>query len=145
MLFLALLIQLVAAEFYLQVWTDGNPPFNVSKYQESTNEYVLYGGVNDWPTGEPVVFNYDGELGLYENGGLFVLIQDISYEKNDTLVLTNSTGYPWFSIWGDLLYHAGNSTFYLCNGYPHNKYLNFLQTDPNCFLGEPVELHVAYL
>lgn len=137
----ALLLPIVAADFYLQVSGSDARTFNVSKYDEG-DYLILYGDRSDSASivVDPVIFTYDGAL--KEKDGDYVQIADVPYEKKDTLILNGTDAYSCFAIHEGLLLHTGSSTFYLCNGYPLDKYYSFIQTDPGCFLAKPIQLKV---
>lgn len=68
-----------------------------------------------------------------------------SYEERDLTLLFNDTiSFSGFHKQDGYLAHDGNTTFFTCNAYPFDKYVEYLSLDEECFLAEPVQLRLVY-
>lgn len=136
-------------DFELRVIRPGDDDiFFVRNY---TNAPILISDLaydfNGPPVVGPALFHFD-ECGNLRSSRTndYVSVQTWqAYEERKLTLLYNDTvSYPCFHKQDGYLAHDGNTTFYSCNLYPYDKYVDYLSLDEECFLATPVQLRLVY-
>lgn len=107
----------------------------------------LYYGDNGAPVLGPQFFYFDEYETLRSSrNDEYVSVQtwDAYDERKLTLLFNDTVAYHGFHKKDGYLAHHGNTTFYSCNSYPYDKYVEYLSLDGSCFLAHPVQLRLTY-
>lgn len=136
-------------DFELRVIDPGNDDIffvrNYSRYPILVS-HLDYEDI-DGPVLGPQLFHFDDDEKLRSSkNDYFVSVQtwDSWGENKQTLLFNDTVSFDGFHKQDGYLAHNGNTTFFSCNAYPTDKYVEFLTIDDSCFLAHPVQLRLVY-
>lgn len=136
-------------QFELRVYRENDQ--DIFFVRNHTNLAILVSDLAYNTEGSPVLgpqlFYFD-EDDLLRNARTneFVSVQtwEADQKRDLTLLFDKEITFSGFHKQEGFLAHDGNTTFYSCNSYPFDKYVDYLSLDSNCFLAAPVKLRLVY-